>query len=55
MSGICSCCDGHALDSDELIGPRLFDIETELDGFANPLHEYVKRFGLRVAAAKSRN
>ena len=49
---MCSCHDCYALNAHELIGDRLLNLQAQFDGFLDPLHENVKRLGLRVAASQ---
>ena len=49
---MCSCHDSDTLDTDKLIGNRILNFQTQFDGFLDPLHQDIERFGLRMAASQ---
>jgi hypothetical protein len=42
----------HALDADKLAGYRFLYFQTQLDSLLDSPHEYIERFGLRVASTE---
>ena len=55
MQEMCSCHDSDTLNTNKLIRNRIFNFQTQFDGFLDPLHQDIERFGLRVAPAEGRH